>query len=144
MSIKIKIAHAAIMVMVTTFSLRQQLSPHRSRVAAAMTAVSGWWISLAAAGSTAPFDRTFVVAFLVLAPTFPLIRLLPNVSGTAAPVVGAAGATVINILVAQFMLAANAWSPRAGVITVGLIAALLFLVPTPGPRPRPITKRGAE
>jgi hypothetical protein len=143
MSIKIKIARTAVVVLVTAFSLRQQLSPLRSTVAAAMTAVSGVWISLAA-GSTAPFDRTLVVAFLVLAPTLPLIRLLPNVSGTAALVVGAAGATVINILVAQFMLATDAWSTRAGVITIGLIAALLFLVPTHRPQPRPTGKRGAE
>ena len=65
-------------------------------------------------------------------PVLATLRLLPSFNGAVAVIVAAAGAAVINVLVAQVMLSTNAWSRPAGVIAVGLIAALLWLVPTGG------------
>jgi hypothetical protein len=70
------------------------------------------------------------VAFVLVAPALAIARLLPSVNAAVAVIVAAAGAAVINALVAQVMLSANAWSPPAGVIAVGLTAACLWLVPT--------------
>ena len=121
---------------------RRRASPYLGRLAAAaVTAVGGAGIALGVAQSSGPFGRTLVVAFVVVAPALAIARLLPSVNGAVALIVAAAGATVINALVAQVMISANAWSRPAGVIAVGLTAALLWLVPTGGPhaRPRPVT-----
>lgn len=96
-------------------------------------------IGLGVAQSSEHFAHTLVVAFLLVAPALAIARLLPSVNRALALIVGAAGAAVINALVAQSMLSANAWSPRAGVVAVGVTAALLWLVPTgrPGAGRRP-------
>jgi hypothetical protein len=127
----------------------RQISPFFGRLAAAaVTAVGGIGIGLGVAQSTEHFGQTLVVAFVLVAPTFAITRLLPSVNAARALIVGAAGAAVINALVAQAMLSANAWSSRAGVVAVGLIAALLWLVPTGRPEEtaltRSATKRDAE
>lgn len=106
---------------------------YRSRLAAAaVTAVCGAGIALGVAQSSGLFGRMLVVAFLLAAPALAITRLLPSFNGAVAVIVAAAGAAVINVLVAQVMLSANAWSRPAGVIAVGLIAALLRLMPTGG------------
>ncbi|MBB5165295.1 hypothetical protein [Mycobacterium sp. AZCC_0083] len=108
-------------------------SPYVGRVgAAAVTAIGAAGIALNDAQSSAPFARTLVVAFVFLAPAIAITGLLPSVNTVVAVIVAAAGAVVINALVAQSMLSASAWSRTAGVIAVGLIAALLWLVPTTG------------
>lgn len=113
----------------------QQLSLYLGRLAAAaVTVVGAAGIALNDAQSSAPLARTLVVAFVILAPAIAITGLLPSVNAAVALIVAAAGATVINALVAQAMLSANAWSRPAGVIAVGLIAALLWLVPTTGSR----------
>src|SRR5882757_6915399 len=124
MSIKIRSAPTAITLVIIALVVREQVSRYGRVVSAVMTAVAGLWISLAA-GSTVPFERTLVVVFLLIAPAAAVIRLLPSVNGVVVLVVGAAGVAVINLLVAQIMLAINAWSPQGGVVTVGLVAALL-------------------
>ena len=111
------------------------ITPYLGRLAAAaVTAVGAAGIALNDAQSSAPFARTLVVAFVILAPAIAITGLLPSVNAAVALIVSAAGATAINALVAQTMLSANAWSRPAGVIAVGLIAALLWLVPTTGSR----------
>jgi len=113
----------------------RRISPYLGRLAAAaVTAVGAAGIALNDAQSSVPFARTLVVAFVILAPAIAITGLLPSVNATVALIVAAAGAVVINALVVQVMLSANAWSRPAGVITVGLIAALLWLVPTTGSR----------
>jgi len=109
----------------------RQISPYLGRLAAAaVTVVGAAGIALNDAQSSAPLARTVVVTFVILAPAIAIIGLLPSVNAAVALIVAAAGATVINALVAQVMLSTNAWSRPAGVIAVGLIAALLWLVPT--------------
>jgi hypothetical protein len=113
----------------------RKISPYLGRlVAAALTAAGGTGIALGfAAHSSEPLGRTVVVVFALGAPAVAIARLLPSVNAAVALVIASAGAAVINALVAQVMLSANAWSPPAGVIAVGVIAALLWLVPTGGP-----------
>ncbi|WP_232425683.1 hypothetical protein [Mycobacterium sp. JS623] len=102
--------------------------------AAALTAVGGLGIGLGVAQSSERSGHTLIVAyFLVVAPTLAIARMLPTAKTAVALIVGAAGSVAINALVVQSMLSANAWSPRAGVVAVGLIAALLWLVPTSRP-----------
>lgn len=111
----------------------RQTSPYLGRLAAAaVTVVGAAGIALNDAQSSAPFARTLVVVFVILAPTIAITGLLPSLNVAVAVIVAAAGAVVINALVAQAMLSANAWSRPAGVIAIGLIAALLWLVPTTG------------
>jgi hypothetical protein len=113
----------------------RQISPYLGRLAAAaVTAVGGAGIALGAAQSHGPVGRILVMAFALVAPALAIAGLLPSFNAAVALIVAAAGAAVINALVAQFMLSVNAWSPPGGVIAVGLIAALLWLVPTGGPR----------
>jgi hypothetical protein len=117
-------------------SLRRTWRYRGRLAAAAVTAFGGAGIALGVAQSSGAFGRALIVAFVLVAPALAIIRLLPSVHGAVAVIVAAAGAAVINALVAQLMVSANAWSPPAGVIAVGLTAALLWLVPTGGPHAR--------
>lgn len=102
-------------------------------LAAAVTAVGGLQIGLGVAQYSERVGQVLVVAFVLVAPALAITGLLPNLNTALAVIVGAAGAAAINALVAQSMLSANAWSPRGGVVAVGLTAALLWLVPTARP-----------
>jgi hypothetical protein len=93
----------------------------------------GLGIGLGVSQSSKHFGHALVLAFVLVAPALAIARLLPSANRALALIVGAAGAAVINALVAQSMLSANAWSPPAGVVAVGLTAALLWLVPTGRP-----------
>jgi hypothetical protein len=74
-----------------------------------------------------------VAGFLVIAPVLAIARLLPSVNPAVALIVAAAGAIAVNTLVAQSMLSAELWSRPAGVVVVGSIATLLWLISTPRP-----------
>lgn len=108
-------------------------------LAAAVTMLGGAAIAVIVPQPSGLLGRLWVVSFVIAAPLVAIARLLPGVNAALALIVGAAGAVVINTLVVQTMLAAAAWSPRAGVVAVGIAAALLWLVPTP----RSTTKAGA-
>ncbi|MCK0089698.1 hypothetical protein MWU77_02755 [Rhodococcus sp. F64268] len=99
-------------------------------VAAAVTALGG--VAIAANSPHLPglSDRLVVVMFVVAAPLIALVRLLPGINVLLALIVGAAGSLVVNVLIAQAMLTADAWSPPAGVVAVGLTASVLWLVPS--------------
>jgi hypothetical protein len=99
-----------------------------------VTVVGAAGIALNDAQSSAPFARTLVVAFVILAPAIAITGLLPSVNLPVALIVAAAGAAAINALVVQVMLSANAWSRPTGVIAVGLITAFLWLAPSTGSR----------
>jgi hypothetical protein len=112
---------------------------------AVATAVIGVWIALGPAHSSLPLSRALVAGFLVIAPAVAIARLLPSMNRAAALIVAAAGSVAINTLVAQSMLSADLWSRHVGVIVVGVVATLVWLIPTPGrakSRPR-VTGGGA-
>ncbi|MEE2059664.1 hypothetical protein [Rhodococcus artemisiae] len=98
-------------------------------LAAAVTALGGVAVAVNLPDPSGFSGRLWVVSFVVAAPLIAIARLLPGVNAVLALVVGAAGALVINVLVVQTMLSADTWSPRAGVVAVGLVAALVWLVP---------------
>jgi hypothetical protein len=124
------VVRPAIVDHLTTLQPPQRISLYLGRLAAAaVTAVSALTV---AAHSSGPLDHMVVVVFLFVTPAFAVSGLLPSLNGVVVLIVAAAGAAVINALVAQSMLSANAWSAPAGVIAVGLIAALLWLVPSGG------------
>jgi hypothetical protein len=126
----------AIVDHLTTLQPPQRIWLYLGRLAAAaVTAVSALTV---AAHSSGPVGHMVVVVFVLVTPAFAISGLLPGLNGVVVLIVAAAGAAVINALVAQLMLSANAWSPPAGVIAVGLIAAFLWLVPSGGPG-RPMT-----
>jgi hypothetical protein len=83
---------------------------------------------LIAANSHGPFGQLVTVAFVVLTPAFAISGLLPDMDGFVIAIVAAAGAIAINALVAQTMLALNAWSPFAGVVAVGVISSALWIL----------------
>lgn len=95
------------------------------------TAVAAAGIALVPAHSTASLSRAMVGAFLVIAPTVAIARVLPSVHTAVALIVGVAGAIAINTLVAQAMLSAELWSRPAAVIAVGVAATALWLLPIP-------------
>jgi hypothetical protein len=99
---------------------------------AIVTGIAAAGIALVPAHSTAPLSRAMVAAFLVIAPTLAIARLLPSMHTAVALIVGVAGAIAINTLVAQAMLSAELWSRPAGVITVGIAAIAFWLIPIPG------------
>jgi hypothetical protein len=100
---------------------------------AVATAVVGAWIALGPVHSTLPLSRMLVAGFLVIAPVLAIARLLSSANPAMALIVAAAGSIAINTLVAQSMLSAELWSRPAGVVVVGSIATLLWLIPTPRP-----------
>jgi hypothetical protein len=108
---------------------RQAARVEHRLLAATVTALGGVAIAVNVLENSGFSGRVWVVLFLVAAPLIAIARLLPGVNAVLALIVGAAGALVINVLVAQTMLSADAWSPRAGIVAVGLAAALLWLAP---------------
>ena len=92
---------------------------------AAVTVLSALLI---AANSDGPFGQAVSVAFVVLAPAFAISGLLPDVGGVVFTIVGAAGAIAVNALVVQTMLALNAWSSSVGVVAIGVISSVLWLL----------------
>ena len=98
-------------------------------LAAAVTALGGIAIALNAPHTSGLAGRLWVVSFLIAAPLVAIARLLPAVNAALALMVGAAGAAVVNTLVAQSMLAADVWSPHGGIAAVGIATAFLWLVP---------------
>lgn len=77
-----------------------------------------------------PFGHAASLAFVLLTPAFAICGLLPDMDGAVVAIVGAAGSIAVNALVVQTMLSIGAWSPAAGVVAVGLITSVLWLLPS--------------
>lgn len=76
---------------------------------------------------TSPLRAPFVLFFLIAAPGFALSHWLRGLDGWSRAVACAAGALVLDLLVAQAMLALHVWSIRGGVAAIGGVSALVFL-----------------
>jgi hypothetical protein len=88
-------------------------------------------VGLALAGSGWPLRSPLVLLFLATAPAMAVAGLLPGLDVAARVFVSCIAMIVINACVAEMMLAAGAWSPRAGLISVLVIAAVLRAVQLP-------------
>lgn len=76
---------------------------------------------------TSPLRGPFVLFFLLAAPGFALSSWLHGLDVRGRAVACACGAVVVNLFVAQAMLALHVWSVRGGVAAVGGVSALVFL-----------------
>ncbi|MEU4094320.1 hypothetical protein [Streptomyces sp. NPDC026673] len=91
--------------------------------------VGGVGAVLAIADIASPVRAPFTFFFLLAAPAAALAGGLRSLDPLSRAVVAAGGAIVIDLLVAQSMLALHMWSVRGGVAVVAALSAALFLLP---------------
>ncbi|MGC0332984.1 hypothetical protein RKD23_005974 [Streptomyces sp. SAI-170] len=109
----------------------------------AATAAAGTGTLLALADSTSPLRGPFTLFFLLAAPALALARLLRALDPLGRAIAALGGAIVLDILVAQTLLALHQWSVRGGIVAVAAISALLLLpVPLWRLRGRGARRRG--
>ncbi|GII84382.1 hypothetical protein Ssi03_23720 [Sphaerisporangium siamense] len=75
-----------------------------------------------------PARPILTALFLLVVPGASVVGLLRDRDPLAALTVGAAASLVINVLLAEAMLLFDAWSPRAGVATVAVLAGFLWVL----------------
>jgi hypothetical protein len=78
---------------------------------------------------SSPVRAPFTFFFLVVAPAAALASVLRGIDPLSRAVVAIGAAMVVDVLVAQGMLALHLWSIRGGVGVVAAVSAVLFLLP---------------
>lgn len=96
-------------------------------LAGAATAVGGFGALLALTGSDSPLRAPLVLFFLLAAPAAGIALALRGLDPFARVPTALVSSVVLNMLVAQGMLATHRWSARGGVVAVGVISALILL-----------------
>jgi hypothetical protein len=94
-------------------------------IAGAVMAVGTAGAILALAGVDVPARVPAVLLFLAAAPAIAVASLLPRLDVLGKVVVAGTAAVVVNAAVASVMLLAGVWSPRAGLLIVALVSAVL-------------------
>ena len=97
-------------------------------LAGAATAVGGFGALLAFTGSDSPLRAPLTLFFLLVAPAAGLAAALRGFDPFARVLASLAGSVVLNMLVAQGMLATHRWSARGGVMAMAVISALILLL----------------
>ncbi|MFJ9102909.1 hypothetical protein ACIRJM_31085 [Streptomyces sp. NPDC102405] len=97
-------------------------------LAGAATAVGGFGALLALTGSDSPLRAPLTLFFLLVAPAFGIAAALRGFDPFARLLASLAGSVVLNMLVAQGMLATHRWSTRGGVLAMAVISALILLL----------------
>ena len=105
----------------------------RALAAAAIAAGLGG-AGLALAGASSPLRSPLVLLFLFITPLLAVAGLLRGLDLFARIFVSCAAMVVINVGVAETMLAAGLWSPRGGLVAIMAICAVLGLVQLPAAR----------
>jgi hypothetical protein len=105
----------------------------RALAAAAIAAGLGG-AGLALAGASSPLRSPLVLLFLFITPLLAVAGLLRGLDLFARIFVSCAAMVVINVGVAETMLAAGLWSPRGGLVAIMAICAVLGLVQLPAGR----------
>ncbi|MEK8170226.1 hypothetical protein NKH77_12160 [Streptomyces sp. M19] len=82
---------------------------------------------LAFADLDSPLRAPFTLFFLIVAPASAVGSTLRGLDPLSRPVLAVAGAVVLDLLVAQAMLALHLWSARGGVLAVGGLSLLILL-----------------
>ncbi|MEU6668927.1 hypothetical protein [Streptomyces sp. NPDC046727] len=82
---------------------------------------------LALTDSASPLRGPCTLFFLLASPAAAIGAVLRGLDPFARGVTALAGAVVVDMLVAQGMLAVHHWSARGGVATVGVPSALVLL-----------------
>ncbi|MFF3335991.1 hypothetical protein ACFYWX_41835 [Streptomyces sp. NPDC002888] len=97
-------------------------------LAGAATAVGVVGAILALTGSDSPLRGPFTLFFLLAAPAAALAAALSGLDPFGRLLAAVAGAVVVNMLVAQGMLAVHRWSVHGGIAAVTSISALTLLL----------------
>jgi len=97
-------------------------------LAGAATTVGGFGALLALTGSDSPLRAPLTLFFLLAAPAAGIAAALRGFDPFARALAALAGSVVLNMLVAQGMLATHRWSARGGVMAVAGISALILLL----------------
>jgi len=95
--------------------------------AGAATAVGGFGALLALVDSDSPLRGPLTLFFLLAAPATAIAAALRGLEPFGRILAAVAGSVVLNMLVAQGMLAVHSWSVRSGIIAVTVISLLLLL-----------------
>ncbi|MFR0353621.1 hypothetical protein [Streptomyces sediminimaris] len=109
---------------------RERTGPGRDLsplLAGAATAVGGSGALLALAGSDSPLRGPLTLFFLLAAPTTAIGAALRGLEPLGRAIGAIAGAIVLNMLVAQSMLAVHRWSVTGGIIAVTVISLCLLV-----------------
>ena len=109
---------------------RMSMTPQRW-LACAVIAAGAIGVGLALAGARSPLRAPLVMLFLAAAPALAVAGLLRGLDTFARIFAACAAMVVINVLVAEAMLAAGVWSPDRGLIVVLVITALAGAVQLP-------------
>ncbi|WKX07911.1 hypothetical protein [Streptomyces sp. NL15-2K] len=110
-------------------------------LAGAATAVAGCGAVLALVDSDSPLRGPLTLFFLLAAPAAGIAAALRGLEPFGRTVAAVAGSVVVNMVVAQGMLAVHRWSVRGGIVAVTAISALVLLLVLVR-RPRGRTARG--
>ncbi|MFI1367811.1 hypothetical protein [Streptomyces griseochromogenes] len=97
-------------------------------LAGASTAICAVGALLALTDSDSPLRAPCTLFFLLTAPAVAIGAALRGLNPVGRALSALAGAVVLNMLVAQGMLAVHRWSVRGGVIAVASLSLLLLLL----------------
>jgi hypothetical protein len=97
-------------------------------LAGAAAGMAGIGAALVLADISSPLRAPFTLFFLLAAPGCALAAVLRGLDPLSRAVLATGGAVVIDVLVAQVMLALHLWSARGGVAVVAALSVLLFLL----------------
>jgi hypothetical protein len=100
----------------------------RPLLAGAATAVGGFGAVLALADSGSPLRGPLALFFLLAAPAAAIAAALRGLEPFGRTVAAVSGSAVLNMLVAQGMLAVHRWSVRGGIVAVAAISSLILLL----------------
>jgi len=103
----------------------------RPLLAGAATAVAGCGAVLALADSASPLRGPLALFFLLAAPAAAIAAALRGLETFGRTVAAVSGSVVLNMLVAQGMLAVHRWSVHGGIVAVSAISALILLLVLP-------------
>ncbi|MFD4873752.1 hypothetical protein ACFWOB_10310 [Streptomyces sp. NPDC058420] len=96
-------------------------------LAGAAVAVGGAGALLALLDSGSPLRGPFALFFLFAAPASAIAAVLRGLDPFSRVLTSVAGAVVVDMLVAQGMLAVHRWSVDGGIVTVAVISGLISL-----------------
>ncbi|WP_244190751.1 hypothetical protein [Streptomyces caeruleatus] len=97
-------------------------------LAGAATAVGGLGAVLALVDSGSPLRGPFTLFFLLAMPAGAIAAALRGLDPFGRTVAAVAGAVVVDMLVAQGMLAVHRWSVLGGIVAVTAISVLILLL----------------
>jgi hypothetical protein len=95
-------------------------------LAGAATGAAGVGAVLALTGDGSPLRGPFTLFFLLAAPAAAMAALLRGLDPFGRALTSLAAAVVVDMLIAQGMLAVHRWSVRGGVVAVAVFSSAVF------------------